>query len=191
MKWSVLVCSVICAAVCGCTVRYPYKPDGDLRYLNRPLKAPPIVIGQSAKVYTVLPYSVGGWDEITQAWIATGLFKDVTDAKSEVPDPSGVFIYTSCANTTDFHHITGLLVMLTVGLVPRLWSGENTCVTKIYQDGELLIQDSVSMSYQELDDSWFLIADVFRESGWRRQDREVQATTVVAHAITTLSGKQP
>jgi hypothetical protein len=173
------------AALSGCDhyAARPAFPTGDLSYLSAPIAPPRIIPGQKAQL--------NGYHGMKEAWESTGLFTAVEYTSSTVPTAQGIYIKSSCSYSSSLSGL-GTLGALTLFVLPaQVWDYDRTCQTSLYQNGQLLLTDSVAYRNRELGATWFLFPLLIASVKVPAENQQTQAGLVVRHMLVELGKRNP
>jgi hypothetical protein len=142
---------VLSIAISGCTALYDSRPSSGAN-VTPPSSPPKIIFGQKAYIWDVygqrgVDFGTAPSDEETEtyisAWKNTGLFSSVSKASSGTPTSDGVFIIRRCHSHNNFDgdaypFFTGIIGLVTLGIVPMIRTIDNFCRQELYQNGALV-----------------------------------------------------
>lgn len=165
---------LFCISLSGCTSTIGAWPSGR-ESIVPPTAAPKIIYGQNAYVY--------GYSFDVDVWKATGLFSSVKGTSSLEPPMKGVLIVRKCrADTREVVFPSGLLYILTVGLIPAVQMSQSFCDLEFYQNGTML--GSTLFSYHEKHfTGWSAVA-------YKNEDIWKQEAQMCANRLLNVISKQ-
>lgn len=130
----------------------------DARQVQAPKRVLSVPVGQPAYVYFRQLDSVSRVSEDMQAWRDTGFFKSVTQAVSEEPVKSGVFISVDCDRTGYIDRGNGFMAMLSLFILPGIMTEiSNECRMVYFQDGVQAASASANVTYKKAENGFSLI----------------------------------
>lgn len=160
----ITVSAVICILLTGCAGTYTRVGKTDWRNSDwdPPVGPPKIIFGQKAYV----------WGERIDVVQESGLFSSVEKAKSRVPPMNGVLITNECrSRDADRSFFGGLLHLLTLGLIPNMYTYDEYCTMNFYQNGINIVSDKMLSQKYYLQTGWFTSFYADEDAVWKDASR--------------------